>query len=459
MVQGHFIAAIGLCCLAGTASGVPLSAPGGTAGQAVIADKGESVFIDMPTRYGEPGSVTFTRPTKDTFTYPNIGSASNTRLFAWLSYFPTEGRMSNMLTMYDTGSAGVPTGDEARRTVITKMTASLVSNVSGRRTNYDPDMDPWESILWPGGDVLVFNEPGGFQVVGSVMVDADPRAIPQSGGEVDNKPVELFAAGFRNGTSAADWNESSVGTPGFNGSTFTYNAYPIDFGDDGVERDVTNSHGETAIEFTFGPFVGDDGFTYMTDYPTGNLLPNPVDGFDAVPLALGQSVDLPAVNNGQTPFGQGQAALGLNDEIPFGHRLVFDVDVALPGVQQYFRDSLEEGWVSLMYSHVAYGDHGTSQYGYWLTKEGSDALPSSVNLDPSTLSFEFVVLSQGDLSGNGRVGPEDVTEFLKYWTNADAYAYTHPMLDGEALADTDGDGVVTPVDFLGLLDLVRDGGR
>ena len=450
---------LGCMCLAGVSFAAPSGPPSGTGAQSEVLDAGPSLGIDAPLGFGQPGRVSFRAPTKDTFTYPNIGSAGNTRLFAWLSYFPTEGRMSNMLAMFDTGGAGAPTGDAARRTIITGMRATIASNISGRRTDYDPDSDPWQSILWPGGDVLVFNEPGGFQVVGSVAVGADPRAIPQGGAETDNKPVEMFAAGFRNGTSAATWDESSLGTPGFDNTTLTFNAYAMDFGDDGVARDVTNSFGQTAIEYTFGPFVGDDQQTYMTDYPTGALLPNPQDGFDAVPLALGQSVGIPAANDGQTPFGQGQAALALGDEIPFGHRLVFEVDTSLPGVQQHFRDSLEAGWVSLMFSHIAFGDHGTSQYGYWLTKEGSDALPASVNLDATTLEIDYLVLSGGDLSGNGRVGPEDVSAFLEYWSNADSYAYAHPHLDAEALADLNADGAVTPADFVALLDLVREVGR
>lgn len=405
--------------------------------------------VDQATFGGQRVVIDMRSPTKDTSTYANLGTGGNTREFVWMNYYPSEGRQSSLLVMFDTASAGAATGVDARRVRIDKATLTAVTFPSGPRATYDPSPDPWQSTLWPGGELEVFEQLGGTNVIGTVFVPADPRYIELDPIEQNNTPVELFAARFNNGLSAQTWVEASGGTPAFNGST--YNAVPIDFDETGAEREVFFSFGETAIEFVTGPFVGDDGNTYNTFYPTGNLLPDPAPGFDPNPLALGVSYDVPDGTPGQSIFGVGQSAIELGDELPPAHRLRFDVRVKDPAVQAYLRGSLEDGWASFVFSQLAFGIvGGVREYSYWLTKEGAASLPSAIDLDPVTLRLEYLQLEPGDLNGNGLLDRDDLAWQIRALANPEDVQARFPLLDTAALADMNDDGAVDVYDILDL---------
>lgn len=386
-------------------------------------------------------TVRFDQPTKDTSTYSNIGASGNTRPFVWMSTFPAEGRQSNLVTMFNTAAAGVPTDVDARRLRVTRMVFTLCTYPSGPRALYDPSPDPWQNTLWAGGEIAVYNSfiNGSFQV-GSVFVPAEPRYISQGPDEDNNKPVELFGAMFNNGWTAATWVESGVGTPAFQNGV--YNVEPIDFDEDGNERSVLFSMGETAVEFEFGLFEGDDGLFYDTYYPTGGFLPDPVDGFDPTPFGIGRSFHIPDGTPGHSIGGQGQQPISLNDQIPPGHRLRVDVDVADPHIQRYLRDGLEEGWLTFVASQLAFADLGfNGAYSYWLTKEGSASLPGSFDLDPSTLEFDYMYYPPGDFNGDGLVDGADLAPAIKALTDPAGFERAYPLLDAAVLTDMNGDGV------------------
>ncbi len=410
------------------------SVSGGPTGSGVISDQGVALK-PRPTLH----TVVFDQPTKDTSTYSNIGASGNTRPYVWMSTFPGEGRQSNLVTMFDTASMGVPSGVDARRLRITRMVFTACTYPAGPRATYDPTPDVWQNSLWSGGEIVVYDSWGGTTPVGSEFVPAEPRYVSLGPAEDGNKPVELFGVRFNNGWTAATWVESGVGTPAVQNDL--YNAEPIDFDDAGNERSVLFSMGESAVEFVFGLYVGDDGQTYDTYYPTGNFLPDVADGFDTHAFAYGKSYVIPDGTPGHSVGGVGQGTINLGDELPPAYRLRMDVRVDDPAIQRYLRSGLEEGWISLMASQLALADIGLNgSYSYWLTKEGAATLPPVFDLNPSTLEFDYIEMPPGDFNGDGLVGPEDLGPALLALTDPWGFEREHPLLDASALTDMDGDG-------------------
>lgn len=422
------------------------SAFAGPAVRTGLADAAGQGAYSLPT----VSSVSFDAPTKDTSTYSNIGASGNTRPFAWMSTFPSQGRQSNLVTMFNTASRGVPTGAEASRVAVVSMTFTACTYPSGPRGVYDPSPDPWQSTLWAGGDIIVYDFFGGNTPVGVETIGAEPRYISQGPAEDGNAPVELFGARFNNGWTAASWVESGVGTPAFQNGM--YNAEPIDFDDNGVERPVLFSMGETAVEFVLGDYLADDGQTYDTYFPTGAFIPNPVDGFDPNPFGIGESFAIPNGTPGHSIGGQGQQPLSLGDDLFPGHRLRFEVDVQNPAIQRYFREQFADGWLSLVVSHLALADIGLNgSYSYWLTKEGSATLPPVFDLDASTLDFRYAYFPPGDFNADGLIGPDDEAAAIWALTDPVGFGRAHPLAEAGLLTDMNGDGVTDLSDIIAIV--------
>jgi hypothetical protein len=161
---------------------------------------------------------------------------------------------------------------------------------------------------------------------------------------------------------------------------------------------VLFSTGESAVEFVFGLFEGDDGQMYDTYYPTGDFLPDAADGFDPNDFGIGKSFEIPDGTPGHSHGGAGQQPIALGDELPPGHRLRIDVRVDDPAIQDYLKAGLAEGWISLMASQLAYADIGlVGSYSYWLTKEGSATLPPVFDLEPVHAGVRLRVQPAGRL--------------------------------------------------------------
>ena len=422
-------------------------------------DREDGPIVAFPL-VGEPVTVFFQSPTKDTSNYPNIGATGNTRPFVWASTFPGEGRQSSLIVMYDGAAAGLPTGAAAERIWFESITFTACTwPGTGPQAVYDTTADDWQTQLWGGGDINVFNEFGGLTVVDTVFIPAEPRYVPQTPDESDNAPLELFGVRFNNGLSAATWVEDSSGTPAWSGGV--PNAEPIDFGDlvafpEG--RSVQNSFGETAIEFVIGPYTAPDGVTYDTFYPTGNFIDNPLDGFNPAPFAIGQSFDVPDGTPGQNLFGAGQTALTQGDLIPVGHRFRFDVNVRSGPVAAYFRDQLAgDGWISLMMSQAAFGDLAAAEYSYWITKEGSASFAGlpQIDLDPSTLEITYVLPVLGDVDGNGRTTTEDLIWVIRGVNDLELHQSVFPQQNSLATLDVNEDNQVNFLDIIEAVALVR----
>lgn len=417
-----------------------------------VAAAAGSATAERVGGFGTPVTVRFSRPTKDTSTYINIGPSANTRPFVWANAYPGEGRQSNVLAMFNTGSRGVPTGNAAARVIVTRALVTACTYISGPSANYDPDADPWQSNLWPGGPYNVLDANGGTQVVDVIQTPADPRYIDLGPLERGNAPVELFAARFNNGLSAAAWVESVSGTPGV-GAGGVPNAEPIDFDTRGNERAVTFNTGEDALNLIEALYPPPNG-PYLTLFPDpGQVLrPNPADGFDPRPLAIGESYDIPDGTAGHSIFGTGQVAVGRGEPLGFAHRLRFEVRTSDPTVQAYLRSNLREGWVSVFLSQLAFGDLSGGEYSRWLTKEGSSTLPPGVVLEPTTLEFDYVLAAAGDIDLDGEVGVRDLLEGLGILLEPGAAG-----ADEVARVDLDESGALDVFDLFMLLEAVDAG--
>jgi len=404
--------------------------------------------------FGDPVTVLVREPTKDTSNYSNIGATGNTRPFVWANVFPGEGRQSSLIVMYDTAAAGLPTGADAARLWFDRITFTACTwPGTGPQADYDETPDAWQSPLWPGGDINVFDSFGGLTVVDTVFVPADPRYQPQGPGEDGNAPLELFGVRFNNGWSAENWIESSSGTPAW--SNGVPNAEPIDFDASTAERSVQNSFGESAVEFVLGPYTAPDGITYDTYYPTGDFLADPDDGFDPNPFAIGKSFDVPDGTPGQSIFGAGQSKLSQGETIPFGHRFRFEVDTADPRIVRYFRAQLAEGWLSLAMSQAAFGDLATARYSYWITKDGAAGPPSSLDLDPSTIEITYRLPRAGDLDASGTVDTTDLIWAVRGLTDPASHQRAFPGQDSAATLDVNSDGLLDFVDLAEIITRIR----
>lgn len=146
----------------------------------------------------------------------------------------------------------------------------------------------------------------------------DPRASLGAAATIPDpdagRPLELHGTGFRGGYTAATFQETSpFGTP-------ERNAYAAGFDAAGVARDVTN---------------------------------NVTLGFDGVPWAIGQvsePVDLDAVPHVYRPLAAGAL-------IPVYSHVTFEINMDLPGVANYVRQGLDQGflWFALSSFHPVTG--------------------------------------------------------------------------------------------------------
>jgi hypothetical protein len=158
----------------------------------------------------------------------------------------------------------------------------------------------------------------------------DPRSSygPSATADPDaGRPLELHGAGFRGGFTAESYQENSAfgsSAPGLR------NAYALGFSQGGEARDV--SHNVTL-------------------------------GFDALPWSVGNVL----VDSG----GQGGwLELAPGDPIPSYARAVFELDLSLPGVADYVRQSFHQGFIWLVVTSLhPVAQQAASGYPSFFTKE------------------------------------------------------------------------------------------
>lgn len=202
------------------------------------------------------------------------------------------------------------------------------------------------------------------------------------------RPIELYGVGFRNGFNLQSWRNANFPVSGPEG----YSAVPIDFpGDDPAGRDVQNS-----VSL----------------------------GFDTLPLAIGTTQDLISPGDGT------QRVLDLA-------RWVFTVSDISDGLDSYFRNSLDQGEISLIVSSLQLagfdGMGGDEIYPRFAT------LNTFFPVDDAELLLDIQFSPPEDVNGDFVVDIEDL------------YAWEQ----GEGMRDINGDGVVNAADRFLLIAALR----
>ncbi|RYD47224.1 MAG: hypothetical protein EOP85_05880 [Verrucomicrobiaceae bacterium] len=175
-------------------------------------------------------------------------------------------------------------------------------------------------------------------VTGGIVYDPTPDAYqtsaPKGTPDLDpGRPLEVHGTGFRGGATVSNYNESSSYG---NGSIHGRNAYAMGYTPAGVARDV--SHNVT------------EGFDSIP-WGVGRIYLRSGDGAPDVELNPGAAVPAP---DGETPPPV----------------VKFELNLALPGVAAYVRESLNRGYIWLTISSL----HSTTQnaasgYPAFYTKE------------------------------------------------------------------------------------------
>ncbi len=331
-------------------------------------------------------TVSWTAPDLDSRTYPFVGQRSNASepIFGFYNVPEFVGsfdsRDSQIQIGFDTAAMGIPTGAPLEEYQVSSLVLTMTAATPVGSPPYDPTLDDVSTYPLANGP--------------APAPDADP-----------GRPMTLFGLGFRNGYTALEF-VANPGTPfygpsgeGYGPASFGTNirhAYPIDFDDQGMPRDVSTNLDE--------PNLG-------------------ANAFNPRPLAIGAC----ALQPGAT--------------ITDGTVFTFVVRLSDPAVRKYVREGLQAGQLgfSLATLHPASGDPSGGSGGnypfFYMTENGSGA---------ATLDITYEIAPPGcvgDLDGDGDT---DVFDFGIFGP-AFGSAMGDPGFVPEA--DFDGNGIIDVFDF------------
>lgn len=354
------------------------------------------VFLSLASSVGF-GSATlgattafWLEPDLASYTYPWLGQLASFSAPTFGAYnIPAyvgafDNRDSQIQLAFDTPSKGIPTGEPLDEYNIVRVTLTLTVESIVGTPQYDPTYDPQST----------------YPLVNRPATDPTP-----------GRPVELFAAAFRNGYTGWDFSPTITPGPplfgqageGYGPASFGQgirHVFPTDLvpGPGGSVRDVSNNLDE--------PNAG-----------TPNHNP-----FDVTPLAIG-TTDVLSPGAPLTP----------------GTELTFEIDLSNPFVLEYLREGLQKGELGFIVATLlpATGDTGGGLGGdyvrFYLRGNGPDSpsltieysvgtpddCPGDINGDGKTDLADFNILavnfglgpdasrSQGDLNGDGFVNLAD----------------------------------------------------
>jgi hypothetical protein len=323
---------------------------------------------------------TIAQPSIDRWMYPFAGNGSEQQapIYAALGVPGFDDRDSQFVLAFDTTGAVPPRrGPNAYR--VNSLTLRVTTN-NAPRFAYDPTFD---------------------SVFASV-----PATDPQFLADVDTgKPIEVFAAGFRNGLGATTFAENSLFT----------------FGHPQVE----------GVRSAYAARLAPDGSV------AGDLSNQVANKIEQGGLGVG-------VASGVTP----------GELVPQGTTFAFTIDLNQPGAQRYFRQGLSDGRIFLVVSslHPAAGGPGGGtgdpQYPSFYTKE--NPLAPLADVEP-TLEFDVAVGALIDFNNDG-VFPDfaDVVAFLEVFAGG--------ACDTCSSIDANGDGVFPDLEDVTYFFFVFGGG-
>lgn len=329
-------------------------------------------------------------PDLASYTYPFVGQRASFSEPTFGQYNSPDfvgafdNRDGQLQLAFDTSSKGIPTGEALEDYNIVRVTVTLTIEGLVGTPLYDPTYDPQST----------------YPLVNRPATDPTP-----------GRPIELFAAAFRNGYTGWDFSPTITPGPplfgqageGYGPSAFGQgirHVFPTDLvpGAGGSARDVSNNLDE--------PNAG-----------TANHNP-----FDVTPLAIG-TTDVLSSGSPLTP----------------GTVLTFEIDLSNPLVLEYLREGLQKGELGFVVATLlpAAGDPGGGLGGdyvrFYLRGNGPDSpsltieysvgtpndCPGDINGDGKTDLNDFAILAvnfgissgagfeQGDLNGDGAVDLND----------------------------------------------------
>lgn len=316
----------------------------------------------------QPFSLNFPEPTLDRWMYPfnqTPESRATAPVFGTLGDADgVDTRHGQYLLGFDTFSQ-VATNLGPRNYLIrrARLTATINRDLTFR---YDPTPDDYRTYFET-------NHP-------EYRPDTDP-----------GKPIELFGADFRNGYTAATFEQ----TTDFNTNTLEWaapggrTAFAAGYDTNGALVDVSNNVGKTNVAFP---------------------------PFEVYPFAIGQTTAVPA-----------------GDYVPTGSLFTFDLNLADPLVAQYLQTALDTGRLRFMLSSLSESEY-MDDTGTFVPSWPDFFTRFSVLGDPPTLELEGTVISATDTDHDGL--PDDWENF--YFTN----------LTQTAEADFDHDGASNYAEYL-----------
>jgi hypothetical protein len=303
-----------------------------------------------------PFHVNDTTPSIERWMYPfNADPCARTAGAAFGTLEPDSGvdsRHGQHLLGWDT-AALVPTNRGPSKYLVSRVRVTLTIN-RGNLFAYDPTQDSFRTYF-------PTNDP-------AYLADADT-----------GRPIELFGAGFRNGFTAASFDQCALFGSSAAGQR---NAFAAGWSTNGALVDVGNNVGKTNAA-------------------------NPP--FEVAPFAIGQT----------TNAAPGQL-------VPAGAKITFDLNLADPFVLAYVQSALHTGNLRLMVTalHGSSGQFGGPSYPDFVT-HFNEAVAN-----PTRIEIDGVVVGSGDLDGDGL--PDD-------WELARLNSLTHngtADVDGDRASNT-----------------------
>jgi hypothetical protein len=263
-----------------------------------------SALISAPRAAGEQLRLAHAQePTADRWMYANNFSGGGRPSASTFSALPMvtgdDDRLAQVIVKFDTVAAGIPAGLGAANYQPTRVILTTIAD--SLALYYDPTEDPRSTY----------------------GIDDDTDT---------GRPFEIYGTGFRNGFTAASFQESS---PFGGGSPIKRNAYALGYDPTGVPRDVTN---------------------------------NVTEGFDSVPWAIGKVTFVP---DGETTA----VTLEAGASVPVYASVTFELNLALPGVADYVRQAFHQGFLWLTLSSLHSSEMlGSSGFPGYYNKENNEHL-------------------------------------------------------------------------------------